>query len=373
MRISLFRLNTLVLLSGMAAAQGPEIIHYTFDNGTASNSAVPGVGDGTVVGGVSFVTGNSCTNASAGAAQSDSAAEIDAGWTVDLGMDSWTIGMHLDLTGGSNGFQYYFGSQSTGGMRCFSAGAAGVDGIMMRTLQDDVILPGGALASAPTHVAWVYDNTVPEVRGYVDGVNVITVPQSAPINLVGTAADFKVMTYTTNMLNGNVMDDFRIYRHAIDQAELDAWINCSGGGLGTTYCDPAVINSTGLPGILRATGSDVALDDDFTLTATQVPDGEFAMFVASRTQGLITNPSGSQGNLCVIGNMASFRAAGQVGQIAGGMYSVQLPLGNFPEPPTGNVTVMAGDTWYFQCWHRDTLTSIGLTTNFTDAVEVLFQ
>ena len=85
-----------MLLVASAAAQAPDIIHYNFDAGDATNSAVPGVGDGIPNAGVLFGAGP-CSN---GAATSDGAASIDSGWTVDIGTSSFTIGMTIDLTVG---------------------------------------------------------------------------------------------------------------------------------------------------------------------------------------------------------------------------------------------------------------------------------
>lgn len=144
-----------------------------------------------------------------------------------------------------------------------------------------------------------------------------------------------------------------------------------GPNLGDTYCDNA-INSTGQPGLISASGSPVALDNDFTLTGSQLPDGVFCFFLASRTQGFVPNPNGSQGNLCVLGNIARFNFPGQLGQTANGMYSFQVPLDAVPEPPGLNTTVMAGESWNFQLWYRDFL-STGPTSNFTQGLEVLFQ
>lgn len=145
----------------------------------------------------------------------------------------------------------------------------------------------------------------------------------------------------------------------------------SGSGLGTNYCGPANANSTGMGGEISATGSSVAANNDFTVTASNLPTGQFAYFIASRTQGFVAGPGGSQGNLCVLGNIARFNRSGEVGAITGGQFQLQLPLGDFPEP-AGSVAVMAGDTWNFQCWHRDS-SSTGSTSNFTDGLSVLFQ
>lgn len=53
------------------------------------------------------------------------------------------------------------------------------------------------------------------------------------------------MRYGTSlpMLVNNVIDDFRVYRRALSQAEVTAWVaHC--GGIGTSYCGPAVSNFT---------------------------------------------------------------------------------------------------------------------------------
>ncbi|MFT5292027.1 MAG: hypothetical protein ACI8QC_003899 [Planctomycetota bacterium] len=145
----------------------------------------------------------------------------------------------------------------------------------------------------------------------------------------------------------------------------------SGSGLGTNYCGPANANSTGVAGEMSATGSNIAADNDFTVVGSNLPTGQFSYFIASRTQGFVAGPGGSQGNLCVLGSIARFNRAGEIGAITGGQFQLQLPLVDFPEP-TGSVAVMAGDTWNFQCWHRDS-SPTGPTSNFTDGLSVLFQ
>ncbi|MFT5291092.1 MAG: hypothetical protein ACI8QC_001983 [Planctomycetota bacterium] len=141
-------------------------------------------------------------------------------------------------------------------------------------------------------------------------------------------------------------------------------------GLGINYCSPATNNTTGQPGIIVGTGSDVASDMDLTLTGTQLPPNEFAYFLGSLTQGLITNPGGSQGDLCVVGSIARFNT--QIGQVNSlGEFSIVVDTQNIPVSPI--VAIAAGDTWNFQCWHRDFIQGQGPTSNFTDAVSILFQ
>ena len=112
--------------------------------------------------------------------------------------------------------------------------------------------------------------------------------------------------------------------------------------------------------------------NDFTLTDSQLPDGQFAYIVASRTQGFVPNPNNSAGNLCVVDSLARLNAPGQVGQTANGQFSFQVPLDDIPEPPRFNTVVMAGETWNFQLWHRD-FGATGSTSNFAEALEVLFE
>jgi hypothetical protein len=43
------------------------------------------------------------------------------------------------------------------------------------------------------------------------------------------------------------------------------------------------------------------------------------------------------------------------------------PVTNPPQP------IMAGQTWNFQAWHRDSGAGPDCTNNFTDAVEIAFE
>ena len=139
--------------------------------------------------------------------------------------------------------------------------------------------------------------------------------------------------------------------------------------IGSSYCSPAVPNSTGLPGRIQAQGSSLASAGSLTLVASDLPSHQFGFFIGGRTQGLVMGPAGSQGDLCLGGAIARFNR--QVGIVNGGYFQRSLDLTDIPEPPNFHTVVLVGETWHFQFWHRDWIGSS--TSNFTDAVSVTFQ
>jgi hypothetical protein len=145
-----------------------------------------------------------------------------------------------------------------------------------------------------------------------------------------------------------------------------------GSGLGASYCGPAVPNSTGSSAELLAAGSAVAASNDVTLTARALPQNSFGYFLTSRTQGLVTNPGGSQGNLCLGGAIGRYVGPGQIQNSgAQGMFALTLDLTQTPTP-SGFVSVVAGETWNYQAWFRDSVGGVA-TSNFTDGLELQFQ
>ncbi|MCP3914208.1 MAG: hypothetical protein GY711_01495 [bacterium] len=134
------------------------------------------------------------------------------------------------------------------------------------------------------------------------------------------------------------------------------------GPIGSSYCGPAVPNSTGSAGEIAASGSTNPADNSVTLTSSALPPGQFGYFLAGQSQGMF-NPPGSSGFICLSGNIGRYN--GNIGQGPG--FSLMLNLGSIPvNPPQA---VMSGESWNFQCWYRD----IGNTSNFTDGVNILFQ
>jgi hypothetical protein len=156
----------------------------------------------------------------------------------------------------------------------------------------------------------------------------------------------------------------------LDRDELDAGSDPADPGstpsLGGSYCGPAPPNSSGNAGVISASGSAVASSNDFHLTASDLPANQFGYFLTSMTQGFVANPGGSQGNLCLGGNIGRFNA--QVGNSgSGGAFTQSIDLSFMPTNPPQ--PTLPGQTWNFQCWYRD----LGGNSNFTDGLEVLFQ
>ncbi len=140
--------------------------------------------------------------------------------------------------------------------------------------------------------------------------------------------------------------------------------------LGDAYCT-TVPNSTGVSGVLTASGSTSVGNNDLTLFASDLPNNAFGYIIVSETQGFTMNPGGSAGNICLTGDVG--RNVGGVIANTGltGGFSAVADLTAMPQP-TGPVAVVAGETWNFQVWHRDASGGVP-TSNFTNGLEITFN
>ncbi|MEM8709485.1 MAG: hypothetical protein AAGG01_00920 [Planctomycetota bacterium] len=176
--------------------------------------------------------------------------------------------------------------------------------------------------------------------------------------------DARVISFASdagNVTPGNAFGERQVY----------ARVRFPGGGLGSTYClsNP---NSTGAVATTRAEGSAALLDNDLTLVASSLPRLSFTFFITSQTEGFAANPGGSQGNICLGGSVGRYVGPGQV-QNSGvaGTISLDLDLAAIPQP-LGPVAGVAGETWRFQAWFRDSLAGQP-TSNFTNGYAVLLR
>ncbi len=134
----------------------------------------------------------------------------------------------------------------------------------------------------------------------------------------------------------------------------------------------AVANSTGVAGRISALGSPLLASNNLGLAAASLPPNTFGFFLASRTQGNVGQPGGSQGVLCLGGAIGRFLGPGFIQSSgAAGAFSIPVNLLALPSP-SGPVVGQVGQTWSFQAWHRDAVGG-SATSNFTTGIAVLLQ
>lgn len=144
------------------------------------------------------------------------------------------------------------------------------------------------------------------------------------------------------------------------------------GTIGSLLCDPNEANSTGRPARLWAIGSDAVGNNDLTLRLADAPPAVFALAFNSQEVNVVANPGGSMGSLCI-----ESLAMGRHNQIAltsspAGTGAFSIDLTNMPYEPGGSIAVLAGETWYWQVWYRDTVAGTQ-TANWSNAICVTFQ
>ncbi|MCB0851205.1 MAG: hypothetical protein KDD63_03100, partial [Bacteroidetes bacterium] len=221
-RILLFILTTIFYL-GIFAQGVPELMYYKFDG--TGQTAVPNLASSPVGTNPAPFVGTALSqgptgqfgNALIGAGASSTTDYLNTGWNTSLSGD-WTISFWCSNIQPSGTLWYIFGNTSNS-FRCFTNGVAGANNWILRgTGITDVLVPGGAVVASNV-IHFVYDNSVPEIRAYLNGVLVNTVPQTT-INLTATDP-FKVGAQSaTGLAPGGLMDEFRMYNHALSQAEI---------------------------------------------------------------------------------------------------------------------------------------------------------
>jgi hypothetical protein len=141
------------------------------------------------------------------------------------------------------------------------------------------------------------------------------------------------------------------------------------GPIGATYCAPAVMHSGGVSAHITAEGDTGSPLWGMRVRASDLPPHAFGFFLVSQTQAFVAQAGGSQGNLCLGGNIGRYVGHGQI-QDAGALGRIWIDVNpnSFPTSPASAAN--PGDTWSFQAWFRDA--NPGPTSNFTDGVAVLF-
>lgn len=186
----------------------------------------------------------------------------------------------------------------------------------------------------------------------------------------GTIID--AIATSDNTLEVSRDGSYMIVEMTLDDGTQGAYLYDLNPTIGTSYCGPAVANSSGVGAEIVGLGSSVASDNLLTLEVTELPASSFGFFITSQTQGFAMNPNGSQGNLCLGGAIGRYVGTGQI-QNSGtaGEFSLVLDLTMTPQP-TMTVSVAAGETWNYQAWYRDAVMGMP-TSNFSDGVSVMYQ
>ena len=131
-------------------------------------------------------------------------------------------------------------------------------------------------------------------------------------------------------------------------------------------------NSTGRMGRIHVDGSVAVQAGNMQLAADQLPSQSFGYFILSRSHQLILPPGGLSHIVCLGGPIGRLVGPGQVlNSGAGGAVHLTIDPRQLPTP-TGPVAAQAGETWYFQYWHRDSGPFMAGSV-FTETAQVLFE
>ncbi len=142
------------------------------------------------------------------------------------------------------------------------------------------------------------------------------------------------------------------------------------GGDMVPDCFPANLNSQGLRSTLLAEGTFLAGGLPLRLKAARLPQNQFGYFLVSTQAGAPVVPTGSQGTFCLGGAFARFNLASQI-RFSGATGTMELNVDTTALPYAPPVPIQVGETWHFQCWHRDQ--NPGNTSNFTNSLAISFE
>ena len=137
-------------------------------------------------------------------------------------------------------------------------------------------------------------------------------------------------------------------------------------------CDAAAPGSSGELGRIAAIGDGAAAADDVVLYADGLPPGQTTLFLNSRTLGSTPMVGGGLGTLCLGGSINRYVRPGELSTSSDlGVAWLPLTLSSTPDGATTS-PVLAGETWYYQAWHRDVVGGVQ-TSNLTGAVAVTYR
>ncbi len=206
----------------------PELIYFKFNSVSGSNVpndanpgtrvSVNGTLSGATVGGTGM-TGTALLG-NGGASGSNT---INSNWALSLPAP-WTIFLWVSGVTNTAAGNYVFGGAGGSSFRAFTGTGlvSGGGNLLVRgTGLTDVPINGVFNSSgSPVAIHIVYDNSIPAIKTYVNGVFNSSVTQAAALTLTGT--DFRVGGYSssTGMPSGGKIDEFRLYNRALSASEI---------------------------------------------------------------------------------------------------------------------------------------------------------
>lgn len=222
---------------------------------------------------------------------------------------------------------------------------------------------------------------------YFNGNQVLTVPYD--FGTGGTWIDSGTAVPGLNLIGGtSAYVGFTAASGGSSQThDLISWSFETGSSLGTSFCGPAPNNSSGGPAMIFGT-SNPGVGSGLHLEMTGGPAGELGYFLV----GTAADPSPSialgNGFLCL--QVGGGNALGRYNVTGGAFNSVGLfdaggvlqnlvgtsTIGSGFDVPSsvpipGTPMIMAGETWYFQGWFRDSPAGTG-QSNASNGLSVTF-
>ncbi|MEQ8360471.1 MAG: T9SS type A sorting domain-containing protein [Cytophagales bacterium] len=191
----------------------PELIYYKFDGSgsTVQNEASSPVGTNPAP--LTSLTQGG-TGQFGGALQGTGSGNVSSGWNLSLPGD-WTMSFWIDFGAAASTFQYFLGDPGASSFRMFANGAAGAGNV---TLRGPFTLDIAGVADGLPHVVHIVrDVTAGTVTAFVDGIQLNSINYTGT---VPTGSGFLVGAYTSSMVAGVSMDEFRMYNRALDQTEI---------------------------------------------------------------------------------------------------------------------------------------------------------
>ncbi|WP_276133546.1 T9SS type A sorting domain-containing protein [Polluticoccus soli] len=220
----------LVLLTTSALfAQVPELMYFQFNTASGSsvnNDAQTGTKVSTTgtLTALTLTTGGQFNSALSGNGGVSSSNNFNSGASLNLS-GPWTISMWFSGVTNALSSNYMFGDAGGVTFRALTGSGvvAGAGNLEIRaTGMTDVFLYNVFDAiGTPVVCTYVYDPTIPAIKGYINGVLSTTVSQ--PNNLVLTGGSgFLIGGYGSNncLPSGAKLDEFRMYNRALSATEI---------------------------------------------------------------------------------------------------------------------------------------------------------